>query len=504
MISNFSFRMRSFLPITAGLAVSQLIATLFVWQSNSDLSKSIQAIAQAGWLAIPAGPAAATLASFAAAWRGGVFFTLSVGTGLTLATWALLYLWQRLARRKPQLLLVPATIWIVLLLAVNLNGFALFPSLFVLCTPLATVLASLRRTASAAPTAKNRLWPVPLITLLLLTGLWATQFNQQLFIAIRDHLLLSNKIGNTVNDFYYRNTLYAAQAFKSFSQKTLRTGLIDKSPDARTTRKAVSTLARYDILTTPDNPRPDLTLTFANDTITLMPHRGTSIKIDNKTFFSGPQKAIRQFSDKNDRNAIFRKITFMALLVGFPVLLYILVDGALCRIAGIFVKGPRLVWLRAGICLSLGIVLFVPMVAGRPQQVTREEIPAALNSERWPTRVAALRLIEEEKMDVSAYPAYQKLIDSPLVVERYYMARALAYSPNPATYYDLIKLIKDPHPNVVCQAYYALGAKKQRKAIMPIKEQMIQSDHWYTQWYGYRAIRRLGWRQTTAKSIYRP
>jgi HEAT repeat protein len=87
------------------------------------------------------------------------------------------------------------------------------------------------------------------------------------------------------------------------------------------------------------------------------------------------------------------------------------------------------------------------------------------------------------------------------VVERYWLARNLAHSRNASAYRDLLTLIKDPHPNVVCQAYYALGRQGKRTAIDPIKTQMTRSDHWYTQFYGYRAIRKLGWNQTQSRPI---
>jgi HEAT repeat protein len=81
------------------------------------------------------------------------------------------------------------------------------------------------------------------------------------------------------------------------------------------------------------------------------------------------------------------------------------------------------------------------------------------------------------------------------------LARALAFSRDPATFSDLLHLMQDSHSNVVCQSYYALGQRGQQTAIKAIEAQMVQSDHWYTQWYGYRAMRRLGWHQIQLKSV---
>ncbi|MBI5063347.1 MAG: hypothetical protein HZB87_07785, partial [Desulfatitalea sp.] len=201
---NLSMRGRSLGPVAVGLMVTQSIATFFVRLSNGRLSQSVDAVEHAGWLAVPAGPAADALQEWSAALGGGLFFTLSIGIGLTLATWSILYLWQRLLAARPRLLWIAAGLWLALVVAVNVKGWVLFPTLLVVFTPLATALAALRRTPVPEPGRAGRLWPVPLLTLVLLTGLWATQLNAQLFVTIRDQLLLSNAFDRSVNDFYYR------------------------------------------------------------------------------------------------------------------------------------------------------------------------------------------------------------------------------------------------------------------------------------------------------------
>ena len=174
-------------------------------------------------------------------------------------------------------------------------------------------------------------------------------------------------------------------------------------------------------------------------------------------------------------------------------------DGTIDRIAGLFAGRDTVIWIRSGLCVTIGILFFVLIFAGRPTNIPRDELGNALAADGFPERVAALRTIEKEKIDLAAYPLYRKLLQSPLLVERYYLARALGRSRNPLTYDDLMALIEDVQPNVVCQAYYALGQRGRQNAVTPIKTQMIQSDHWYTQWYGYRAMRRLGWRQIRSK-----
>ena len=219
-----------FAPVAAGLVAAQILATGFVHLSNQSVLALVTAAEKAGYFPIPAGQVTESLKGLAAAFWGGLFFTLSVGVGLTLLTWGGFQVRQLLFRHSRTFKIMSAVLWAGLLAAVNRHGAFLFPSLFCLLVPLCTAYACVK-TASDVQKAPGALWVVPVLTLVLLTGLWATQLDRNLFIGIRDHILLSNAVGRRVNDFYYRYTLYAAEAFKSFSQKTLRSCSLEKVAD---------------------------------------------------------------------------------------------------------------------------------------------------------------------------------------------------------------------------------------------------------------------------------
>ena len=63
----------------------------------------------------------------------------------------------------------------------------------------------------------------------------------------------------------------------------------------------------------------------------------------------------------------------------------------------------------------------------------------------------------------------------------------------------LLYYLNDPHPNVLTMVFYALGQRGNKQAIAEIIEKIETSNNWYTQWYGYRALRSLGWKQTKLK-----
>ena len=487
-----------YLPISVGLLLSQVIGTVAVHVSNRRLLDTAQAIEAQGYLSIPTGPALQTLAHGATALAGGLFYTLSIGIGLTLAAWAAMYVRGLMHSRHRTLLTVYIMAWCLLLIWVNSAGPVWLPSLFCLLVPPATAWVTARMVGRNAPPA-NRLWLMPVFTLVMLTALWATQFNSNLFVAIRDHILLSNPIGHKVNDFYYRYTLYAAEVFKAFDQKTIRTYRWADTVEPALAKRMADRLLRHDVIPLIQPARPDVRLTHRQGNLLMTSARGRTLETPLKDFFADTSGWLKQYSRLSDRLGPMRRLTLSGLLIGFPVLMFITVYGGLRAAGGLFCKEKKAVVTASGICMGVGILLFLPMLEMRPTTVTRDNVASALAADEWSLRVAALRFIEGQKIVIDQYPQYRSLVKSPLVVERYWLARAMAASRSPSTHAYLTAMLEDPHPNVVCQAYFALGRRRLPSAIKPIERQLKLTDHWYTQWYGYRAMRRLGWHQKALK-----
>jgi hypothetical protein len=485
-------------PILFGLLTAQLIATWFVYLSNQHIHTLAYTIDKTGYFAIPAGKVMAQLDGFGASFRGGLFFTLSIGTGLALTAWAACHIWNLLFKRHSGVWVCIGIIWTALLVWINSKGMVLFPTLFAFCVPMITgwiTIRSIGRTRHPNP----KWWYVPLVTLLLLTLLWTTRLNNQIFVTIRDHVLLSNPIGSSVNDFYYRNTLYAAEAFKSFGQKTIRTCKMVGFTDGDRTKRLVKFLAQRDVLVIPQISKPDLVLTVSNEIVQLTSPGGRSIDIRLVDFLSDPGPWLQKFSQATDHHGPFRRTTLIGLLLGFPVLLFIFIFGLFNTVLGPVFEEGKGILLSSAICLIFGILLFLPMLNAHPIQITKDGLSTALASDQWPYRVAALKFSESNNVDITRYASYSKLLHSPLAVERYWLARALAKSRTASSYAQLMTLLDDAHPNVICQAFYALGERRQPGAIDAIQRKILVLDHWYAQWYGYRALRKLGWYQRQSK-----
>jgi hypothetical protein len=483
-----------FSPIAAGMMTAQIIATCFVYRSDQSILALVRAVESAGYLPIPAGPAIDSLNGWTSAFWGGLFFTLSIGAGLTLLTWGSLRMWQLLFRRSRPVLISLAVLWTGLTAAVNLRGLVLFPSLFCLLVPAVTAYVSVQNMPPAG-NSRNFAWMAPVLTLIALTALWATQMNADLFVAIRDNILLSNAAGRRVNDFYYRYTLYAAESFKSFNQKTLRSCNLEAIADQPTALKLEKLLAHRDVLALPQIKHPDIRVISSGKTLQLVSAAGRRIEVTDAALSAHPDQVLRSFSDATDRFAPFRRMILMGLLLGFPVIMFISVYGTLHLLARLAMDAARATLTVSGICLVIGILLFLPMLNAHPMAITPQNIDAALAADQWPHRVAALRYIAKHNLEIAAYPGYRRLLTSPLVVERYWLARAMAGSRVEETYTRLLPMIRDPHPNVTCQAFYALGQLGRRAAIDPVKQRLVELNHWYAQWYAYGALRKLGWQQ---------
>jgi hypothetical protein len=482
------------LPILAGLIVAQILSTLLIWDSNQSIYSQAQALTAAGWLALPAGAALVPLRTFQAAIGGALFFTLTTGAGLVLAAWGALHLRRRLFDDRRGTLPVIIAIWLLLTATVNFKGLLWFPNAFVLLVPLTTGALALRGLGRYEENMASRFWWLPLLVLAALTGLWSTQLNQRLFTAIRDQVLLSNPVGRGVNDFYYRYTLYAAETFRSLDQKTIRTCRLAPELEGPSAPRLTRILAAGDVLALPGDTPVDISLGRSAAGKLMATVGGVELEIGSEGEVQ-PQRWLSRLSKATDRYLPFRLLTLAGLLLGFPILLFVTVYGLLRRPVGML-TGPKNATLAASsLCLAIGVALFIPMLGKHSVENFPADLEAALSSVSSTRRVAALEWIEGHSLEIADFPAYRILLSSEKIVERYWLARAMAGGRDPQSQQDLLRLLDDPHPNVVCQALYALGKRGDPQAIEAIKEKLMRSDHWYTQWYGYRALKDLGWRQ---------
>ena len=513
--------------LAPGLVVAQLIATLQVYASNADLHRTLLLLKEAGYLIVPNQHILPRLLSLKVAFWGGLFFTLSVGVFLTFLSWSAAWAWTRLFSRNRLFLFFCLLAGLISLVLINGQGFCLLITLYFLFIPVIVFLvaAKLSPQGESSPRYQSLLLLVPI---LLLSLLWATQSDSRFFLSLRDKLLLSNSLGTKISDFYYEYAYYPAEVFKSLDQKLLKScsiGSVERKPIQQALER---TLIAYDYLPV-DGTRhaADLVVRESNGVLSFQRDGNTILQTNLQEFLASPGKRLHEFSQKSDTCSPFRSFTLFSLLVGLPLVLYALCFGLLFFFIS-FVRlsvspqplvasgaakggltspsirgrqgegGQRIpAWIASLLCLVLGAAFFF-YVHGSVKEESID-LARALTSDHWEIRVSALKLIDQKKIEIGDFEAYPRLVKSSHVAERYWLVRALGSSRRTGTYRDLLTFLDDPNSGVVSMAFYALGQRKDSRAVPEILKRIETSDDWYNQWYAYRALRNLGWKQSRSK-----
>ena len=493
MIYRSSYLVPALLP---GLIMAQAIATIQVYLSNSGLHCTLETIKAHGYLPVPTDLVMPNLNGFLPAFCGGLFFTLSLGAGLSLLALAAAWAWGHFPRRKRTLLMIYSLCGLGILIAVNFLGLNLAASAYFVCIPPLVFRAALGGPAPAGRRAGGYISWITVGSGLLLAILWFPHLDSDIFGKVRDRLLLSNRIGQQFNQFYYDYTLYAAEVLKSLDQKTLKTCSVADVKRAPVARALAKEFAKHDYLNRGSDGVADLQVTEADSQFVLT-HRGKVVMATTlKDLLSRTGPVLKEFSDRTDRQVFFRKTVYYSLLIGLPVILYLFLVDLFRFGLGFFLTAGRASLAAGLICFCLGAGLLAVFSPGSDTGGDGLAAAGALESENFHDRVAALKMIEQKGLEVAGFAGYDRLLGSPHVAERYWLVRTLGVSRQARTYRDLLNFLDDPQLNVATMAYYALGRRGDRRAVAEILARIQASRHWYKQWYAYRALKALGWAQS--------
>jgi hypothetical protein len=490
---------RLFAPavLLIGLLSAQVVATAHVYFSNLNLLRTTETVMRAGYLAVPNAVVAQRLGSLATAMAGGVFFTLSVGAGLSLAALAAVWLWDRAFQRRLKAAVVCLFVWFCGLILVNANGWNPAATAYWVVVPAVTAVAAIRLLPPQTPLLSPRgiLWPVSAAIVLAL--LWGMVMDRHMFTNIRDHLLLGNRAGQAFATAYYAYTLFPAEAFKSLKQKQIRTCELDSSLPASLRSRLERTLRTRDYL--PVAAGSVVHLTIARDSpsmqLKLIGDHRTVFQVSKKELLTRPDEILNRYSRERDRNGMFRKLTLTFLLLGFPLILFAFVFNILSCLPDLFLPVNLSSVIAALACILVGGLLLIPVHRGHSAPAT--DLSAASAAQQ----IAALRQACDDRRDVFIEARARGLEKSSHVAVRYWLARGLACSKRPGARTMLLDLAQDPVPLVACQALWALGQRGDRRSIPGIVERIGASSHWYIQMYAYRALRTLGWVQPRSPQL---
>lgn len=472
-----------FKALAAGLPLSQILSTLYVWRSDLNLYQSLIAVKSAGYLPIPNEIVMPSLQSIVPAFYGGLFFTLSIGAALSLFSLAVLTIWDRILKQDQRSLIFIGIFWAGMIILANIRGFCPIATSFFILIP-ATIIFSMRNSLSkqsdiSGSSQKINPMMIHISLIILIIGIGASRMNINVFLNFRDNFLLSNPVGLQINNFYYNYTLYAAEVFKSPAQKQIRTCRLsfeDKSLKEQIEKQ----LLYYDYISIDADILVDLEMT----------------QQDAGDFLKNPSQYLKNHSQKHDRYAFFRSCVMISIF-GLPfVMLYACIYGLYSMIIVVFRRYPRSTVITASAILMIAISVVLFYQKDRTEILT--DFEKELRSDNWEERFFALKTAAIKHIDIADYDV-SKIIASPHILERYWLVRAYGQNNSPKIFDNMMRLLDDPQLNVAYTMYAALGKKGDLRAIPEILKRIRVSDKWYVQLYAYQSLRRLGWVQSKSK-----
>ncbi|MFH0725721.1 MAG: HEAT repeat domain-containing protein [Pseudomonadota bacterium] len=491
-----------------GLTVSQVFFFFFVYQSNRTFYRRLLAVADAGYLVIPGERIMATLPDFLPAFYGALFFTFTLGISLSLFTLFMinrfqvsgfkLGCWRQQGAWSRRIFVALCLVWIGSAVILAFDGINPIITAWFLLVPVMITVGD-RHGMMEYPGGKA--WNTPDVWVVMagavfLFGQCLVQNPSSLLIDIRDKVLLSTETGRAINDFYYRYTLYAAEAIKSPHQKQIKTCRIDTELHAPLHDRLATVLAANDYLAVPVGVPTDLAVRPWEGGLTLSDGNRARMEISMDRLLSDTGGVLKAYSTRSDRNGLLRKYTAVGLLVSLLSVPVFLLYGAVLGLRAVF-KRPSLASPLAAVVCMVCAVLF-PVLQGlhyAGDKFSESELSQLLESERESERISGLKALVRQEGDITRYPKYRFPENPADMVERYWALKALGRCKNAEAYQVVLKFKDDPHPNIQCiflEALGRLGSKKDRGAIL---EKIKAAPNWYVQWYAYQALKDLGWRQ---------
>jgi hypothetical protein len=484
-----------------GLSIAQVLATLQVYTSNLEYYAFLTSVQQAGYLAVPNENVFSTLRNLGPAFCGGLFFTLTAGAALTIISFCLAWAWDRLFSRNRIVLWLLILCLLLCLAAANILASSHLITGYLLFVPLAVFPCTLKRLPKPPKNQSRTDVVYPLVMFLVLASilvLWNPSGTQEdRFLDIRDRCLLSNPLGRQVNAFYYENSLYATRVFASYRQQPIKGCRLDGISEPSLAERITQVLLSRDYLPLGGTIRPDLRISPSNGDLAFYSGDRLALRVPVREFFRNPALILTQFESRTAKNTFLRDFILFSLFFLGAVILFTCTYAPIYFLSGLFLKTtPRVI--KAGIlCPALLLVAFFLVSSSHTQDLSDPDaLQHAMRSDHLHSRIAALKYILRSDMDIAAFPAYQEMLNSPHIPERYWLAKALGKSRTRGTHKALHRLLEDSQFNVVCMALDTLGNRGNRADIPALLKKIEISDNWYEQWYAYRAIRRLGWRQT--------
>jgi hypothetical protein len=531
------------LAILIGIVGGLFLGTSLVAVSNGQLLAEQEMIARLGYIAVPGKSLFPEMRACSTSLAGGLFFALSIGCGYGCLCGFVLWISSFYQKRGYQYVrlallgLLAATPVTGLLLGKGNTDPAAF--LFFLLIPLLLWSVAFR----LLPPQSFRLresfgYSILLVIFTLFLG--AVLLNTSLinpksydpdFIGIRDRLLLPTKIGQKINEFYYRYTLYPARMIKPLHNRLQNVAALDSRNFPRNQLSNIqAVLKRYDwfpVVTGSQNTlSAETTLTMtdaAPQEVLFYWQRGWPKEIRNRgepvyrvgyqEFIGDPYRHLKNYSERIYSFELLRMSCGLSLFLIVPLALVLVLFWCLLALIRLFLRLSRVSpnWTREAVVLSV-VMLFGfglsishgqgflrkrgPVISDKPGpwwEIVRGDAPG--------DRLSALHRLNDVLTPDSG-PDFQEQIisltrDSDPVFRRFgaeFLGR-LAFLDGDEILPVLISLLKDSNLNVAYTAAGSLGRFRNRQAREILLEILKSDREWYLKMKVYSALKSGGWHQ---------
>ena len=268
-----------------GLGLSQIIFTALVYVSNHRLHAELTGMKAGGYLVVPNEIVMPSLLQFMPAFCGAVFFTLTIGAGLTLAAFFAAWVQKRLFPGSRVYPAVLGAAWLALLIACNLQGWNLPATIAFFLVPPA-VFAAAWIWMPPARTGDRHVRAAHIIVVAIAAVAWIPCLQQDVFISIRDYILLSNPAGKQVNSFYYSYTLYPANMIQPLANKLIKPCRIENAASPARYRQIAGRLIAYDYLPVARDAPAGITIRSENNRLQFAADESVLLETGLQNFLS--------------------------------------------------------------------------------------------------------------------------------------------------------------------------------------------------------------------------
>ena len=176
------------------------------------------------------------------------------------------------------------------------------------------------------------------------------------------------------------------EVFKSLDQKIIKTCGLENIQPRSLNLNLKNKLTANGYLLLPDADQVDLKIIQKEDNLVFQSAGRLIFQIPVNQFLSDSRKTLQKFSQQIDRNTSFRKITFLSLLFGFPVLIYMVLHAVFYYLFFLFLDRKAAALTASIMCLLSGIVVLAYFQFNRSGNINFKDISQALESQNWQTR----------------------------------------------------------------------------------------------------------------------